>query len=236
MIHIISRVPRALEVVTQLTNAGIEGTEFSVQVTNEEVVITVFEGEVSVQSESGEAIALSGESVVATGGQEPVAQLSVRSQDTVQWMLYFSPIMHENLPDADLEVPADQTADSFFYSARAAKRLSVGRLDEAEADITKSLAIKADNVDAIALQSIIALARNDKDMALNIANQAVAGDLQSVTALLALSYAQQARLELSSAASTLQTAVELDSSNSLAWARLSELWHAVKKGTNALDR
>ena len=43
-IHIISRDPRALKVITPFAGAGLEGTEFLIEVTQDETIVTVYEG------------------------------------------------------------------------------------------------------------------------------------------------------------------------------------------------
>jgi tetratricopeptide (TPR) repeat protein/opacity protein-like surface antigen len=65
--------------------------------------------------------------------------------------------------------------------------------------------------------------QNDKDKALQVAQQAVATSPNSATAQIALSYAQQARFDLEGARASLEKAVKLDPANALAWARLAEL-------------
>ena len=65
--------------------------------------------------------------------------------------------------------------------------------------------------------------QNEKEKALTVAQQAVSAAPNSATALIALSYAQQARFDLEGARASLKKAVELEPHNALAWARLAEL-------------
>jgi tetratricopeptide (TPR) repeat protein len=226
-VHIISRRPTALQVLTPFANAGIEGTEFVVVVSDQETTITVFEGMVAVSNPAGTVSATAGEQVSTRAGQVPFVQAIVRPRDAVQWALYYSPALSQPLPAADETPPPQRARDASFYAARAARRLGVGRVDEAQTDIMQALSLDTGNVEAISLQSIIALTQNDKDEALRLANQAVALNSRSAAALVALSYAQQAFFDVSGALATLQTAVREDPQNALAWARLSELWLAV---------
>jgi tetratricopeptide (TPR) repeat protein len=80
-----------------------------------------------------------------------------------------------------------------------------------------------DNTDALALQSIIAVAQNEKGSALDLAKKAVDAAPKSATARIALSYAQQANFDLEGALSSLREAVKSEPENALARARLSEL-------------
>jgi tetratricopeptide (TPR) repeat protein len=224
---IITRDHEALGVLTPFANAGIEGTEFLVVVTDEETTITVFEGKVAVSNSAGAVSVTTGQRGSARSGQMPLAQTVVRLRDAVQWTLYYDPVLDQALPEADQNPTAQQSRDPSFYIGRAARLLGVGRVDEAQADISRVLTIDPDNVDALALQSIAALTRNDKDEALRLANRATARDPQSAPALIALSYAQQAFFDISGALVTLQKAVRATPQNALAWARLSEMWLAV---------
>jgi len=223
-IHIISRDPRALKVITPFAGAGLEGTEFLIEVTQDEAIVTVYEGEVSVSTDSGDVNVSPGQHVTARTGQQPIAQVVVRPRDAVQWTLYYAPILDYEVPAADEEEPAE---NPLYYTGRASARLAVGRVDEARADIARALNIDPTNVDALALQSIIAVAQNDLDSAFALANRALALDSDSAAAMIAFSYAQQAILDISGALLTMQSAVERHPLNGFGWARLSELWLAV---------
>ncbi|MEO8224450.1 MAG: FecR domain-containing protein, partial [Gammaproteobacteria bacterium] len=187
VIHVISRDPRALRVITPFANAGIEGTEFLVQVGADSATVLVFEGRVKVQNASGAATAGSGESVLARAGSAPVLQQVVRPRDQVVWTLYYPPTGSGALPEADAAgVP---TAD--FYVGRAEQRLAVGRATEAEADLNEALKLEPDSAEVLARQSVIALTRNDAAAATELADRAVATAPGSVSARLAQSYARQ---------------------------------------------
>ena len=98
VLHIISRDPAAVGVQTPFANAGIEGTEFLVVVTDVEATITVFEGTVTLSNSAGEVSVGSGQRVSARMGQLPIAQAVVRPRDAVQWTLYYSPVLDGPLP------------------------------------------------------------------------------------------------------------------------------------------
>jgi tetratricopeptide (TPR) repeat protein len=81
--------------------------------------------------------------------------------------------------------------------------------------------------------------QNDKDKALQVAQQAVGAAPDSATAQIALSYAQQARFDLEGARASLEKAVKLDPQNALAWARLAELQSSfgeLKKALKAAQK
>jgi tetratricopeptide (TPR) repeat protein len=223
---IISRRPAAVEILTPFANAGIEGTEFLVVVNDQQATITVFEGSVAVGNASGQVVVGSGAQASARANQAPVAQAVARPRDAVQWTLYYAPVSAKALPEAD-EPPAQRASDPLFFAGRAARRLAVGRVDEARADLAQALTLDRENVEALSLQAIVALTLNERDEALRLAERAVAQNPESATALIALSYVRQAFFDISGALAALRDAVQRDPQDALAWARLSELWLAV---------
>jgi tetratricopeptide (TPR) repeat protein len=226
LIHIVSRDPRALTVVTPFANAGIEGTEFLIEVTSAQASVTVFEGKVAVSSATGAATAVSGEQVIATPARIASQPVTVRPPNAVVWALFYPPVLGgASLPAADAAAPSG--ADAQFFTGRAARRLAVGRVAEARADLDQSLQVSPDNAEALALQAMIALTQNDRDRAIELATRARDRDPASAAALLAYSYTQQARFDITGALETLQTAAEKNPADALVRARLSEMWLAV---------
>lgn len=225
-VHIISRDPRALRVITPFANAGIEGTEFLVQVSADSTTVLVFEGRVSVQNPGGAATAGSGESVLAKAGRAPVLQQVVRPRDAVVWTLYFPPTSAGPLPAADAEPTATQQTPD-FYIGRAEQRLVVGQVTGAEADLNRALELAPGSGEVLARQSVIAVTRNQTAAASALADQAIAAAPASAAALLARSYARQATMDLSGAIGDLQAAAEAQPGSALVRARLAELWLAT---------
>jgi Flp pilus assembly protein TadD len=125
-----------------------------------------------------------------------------------------------------LEGAPVQVDDPRFYVYRASLLLSVGRVDEAKADIELALKLAPGNGLALALQSVIAVVSNDKQSAMKLAVDAATAEPDSVSVKIALSYAEQANFKLDEALASVQQAVKLDPDASLAWARLAELWMA----------
>ncbi len=242
-----SRVPRRLEVETPFVNAVIKGTEFLVVVKEDETQVTVFEGVVETTNKHGQLTLNKGETAIAKVNQPPRRHILVKPKNAVQWALYYPPVIDFRIPPSDpavsnLEsafdayrrgdlsaafdvldrIPEGQRSNTYF-TLRSGLLLTVGRVDEAQPDIARVLAENPDDVNAISLKSIIAVAQNDNDEALGLAEKAVNTDPQSAPALIALSYAQQAKFELEAARESLEKAVELAPDDALAWARLAEL-------------
>jgi tetratricopeptide (TPR) repeat protein len=129
----------------------------------------------------------------------------------------------------------DTLGEPRFFAYRASLLLAVGRFDEANRDIERALNLNPNYSDAFALQSIIAVAQNEKERAREVAERAVTADPKSAAALIALSYAQQANFDLDGALASLQRAVQVAPENALAWARLAELWLSFGQLNDALE-
>ncbi|MGB5518078.1 MAG: FecR domain-containing protein [Gammaproteobacteria bacterium] len=201
--HFISRVPRSLKIETATMDAAVEGTEFVVAVSAGETSVTVFEGTVLTHNPQGEIRITDGETAIATVNAAPRKTLLARPRDTVQWAVYFPPV-----------IEMDKTNDV----SRASRLLYVGRVEEAQ-----SLLQGMDSGEALALQTVIAIVNNEQASAFNFATDAVRRAPQSAATHIALSYAWQAKLDLNQALDSARQAVELETDNAIAWARLAEL-------------
>jgi tetratricopeptide (TPR) repeat protein len=138
-----------------------------------------------------------------------------------------------------VEGASKEINDPRFYIYRAALLLSVGQVDQANADITQALALAPNNGLVLALQSMIAVVQNDKEKALQLAKAAVKAEPQAVSVQLALSYAEQVNFHLPEAMAAANGAVTRDPEDALAWARMAELWMAqgdLNKAQEAAQR
>ena len=217
--HFFSRRSNSLEVTTPYVVAGVRGTEFLIRVEDDQTFISIFEGGVLASNEAGEVNLAGGQSAIARKGQAPVLTTVVRPRDAVQWALYYPPVVYTPEKAAmaeDLENPA-------FLANRAANLLAVGNIDAAAADLEKALAIDPVFAEALSLQSIVALVKNDKENAYALAQKAVKANPKSSTAYIAMSYARQARFDMEGARRSLMDAVFASPDDALAHARLAEI-------------
>ncbi|MGQ0593053.1 MAG: tetratricopeptide repeat protein [Gammaproteobacteria bacterium] len=256
-----SRQPWLLKVTTPHLKGDIDGTEFYVQADDDRSLLIVLEGRVLISNDQGRLMVASGQAATAEAGKAPVSHIVVRPRDAVQWALYYPPVLYlrpDEFPPGPgwqgmvrrsmelylrgdrrqafegIATVPDTVRDPRFFVYRASLLLAVGRVDEADADIKRALSLAPNDGNALALQSIIAMAQNEKDQALNAAQHAVEAAPGSATALIALSYAQQARFDLEAARASLEKAVQLEPKNALAWARLAELWSSFGRLEQAL--
>ena len=219
--------PRSLEVKTLYGHVGVRGTEFFIEVKEDQTFLSIFQGEVLAQNRFGELTLTSGQSAVAKRGKAPEIQVVVRPRDAVQWALYYPRVIYE-------EVPED-TSDPRYRAYRAQELLAVGRVDEAKSNIERDLRLDPNNSDALALQAIISVVQNEKEKGLSTAKKAVEADPNSATPQIALSYAQQASFDLEGARKSVEKAVKLEPENALAWARLAELHASFGELGKALE-
>lgn len=211
-IHVISRDPRALRVLTPFANAGIDGTEFLVTVSASDTRLLVLEGRVTVATAAGEARVASGEAVRATAGAAPVVARELRPRDAVAWTLYYPPV-----------APPEAAFDAGRSTATAIRLLAAGQVEPASVELARIVATEPGNAEALALESTIALARDDRERARRLAAAASALAPGSSAALLARSYVQQADFDLPGAVASLEAARAAEPANSLVLARLAEL-------------
>lgn len=210
-LHLISRVKRGLEIRTPYVNAGLEGTEFVVRVLDEESVVAVIEGTVSVSNPQGRLLLADGQAASARSGQPPVMRLDIRPSDAVHWALHYPTVID----------PESTAAAGVLMAAQ--RLLSKGQADQADQAIAEVLTTNPDDVQALSLRAVIALAQNDKALARRYAEDALTKDEGSGTANFAMSYVQQAEFDLEAAKTSVERVLEAEPENALAWARLAEL-------------
>lgn len=243
-VHFISRTPKQLKITTPIANAGPEGTEFALNVDSGQASLWVYEGAVKFFNDQGNVRLTSGQGAQVRAGQAPVNRLDIKPENAVNWALYYPPLLPPAGSESNAEIAkasgefrhgrndaalaildslpaAMQTA--FFLKTRAAILLSIGRVESALADIRRLQDAYPDDGDALALQSVIALAQNRKEEAYTLAQRATAAAPQSSAAYSALSYAEQGRFDLEKALKAADQATKLASKDAMAWARKAEL-------------
>lgn len=253
-IHVLTRTPKPFKINTPFLNAGVEGTEFLIELDQDQAKLVMYEGKLSASNSHGSIILADNEAAVVPRDQAPRKETIVRPMDAVQWALFYPAIISYQLDEQPDDEPATQhlriAIDRYehgriaealaalhdvpegehsprFLIYRAGLLLSAGRSNEASADIAQALRIEPGNSDAYALQAVIATVQNDNERALAIATHAVELNPASFAAWLALSYVQQARFRIEEALEGAKKAVELDPENALGWARLAELQMAA---------
>jgi tetratricopeptide (TPR) repeat protein len=257
-VHVITRTrPRSFNVETPFINASVDGTEFTVTVSESEATVALQEGRVCVSNAAGsaridgatrtvasydDAACSAGEkskvaamAVSGRAGQAPVARgdITVEPKDHVKWALYYPAVFDYASVQEDLaslarpEATPERVSDPRLSTRYAGALLSVGRLDDAERFIARSLAIDADDSSAHALLAVIAVVRNDKQRALDEATKATQTDPASPAAWVALSYAQQASFQIEQAVRTMEEARSKVAPSALFLARLAELYMSL---------
>jgi hypothetical protein len=148
---------------TELTVAGVRGTEFSVDVDAESTVIRVFEGRILAANANGSLMLGDGQSAVATAGTPPTLRVEARLRDAVRWAPYYDPVIYPSTAglagDTDWQRKLARSTEAYragniseafaaiadlsqesvnaprFFAYRASLSLAVGRIDQAQLDI-----------------------------------------------------------------------------------------------------
>ena len=244
--------PRSLRVSTPFVNGAVEGTEFVLQVDAEAAYLTVFQGRVTASNTAGSLTLQTGESAVARRDLPPALRIVVRPRDAVQWALYYPPVIDpasmegfytapanrrralehslERYGQGDvegaleaIETLAEEYPDAGVLTYRAGLLLRVGRSEEATDDLQQALQLEPAYAEALALQAVMAVVLNRATEALTLARQAVEAGPDSLSARLALSYAQQAYFEIDAALASVEEAVGKHPDSALGLARLAEV-------------
>ncbi|MEN8259734.1 MAG: TonB-dependent receptor [Pseudomonadota bacterium] len=251
-IYLRSRTPSALDIRAPFVNALIKGTEFLVASDDEQSQVTVFEGVVEAYNPQGSLILTDGQTAVAKAGQTPMRKILLRPEDAVQWALYYPPILDLARLEKS-ELPAVRQAVSHYLTGdltgalatlvgqvdnsaqvlRAGLLLSLGRVDEGEPLLTRLAEREPVKGEAVALQAIIALARNDLKTARRLADQAVSLEPGSPVPWTARSYVQQAQFRLEDALKSAREAAGRDPGNALAQTRLAELYASLGRRSDS---
>ncbi len=252
-----SRHPHQLEIDTPFVNAVHEGTEFLVRVSKQQTEITVFDGRVAAENQTGRVL-INKQQVGITGKDQitRVKALTIHPKDAVQWALYYPPIVDfqnlETIPTLQTALNAYQQGnvyqalqllekvpvrqqDDHFFALKASLLLTVGSVTEALQEAEHAQQIKATSSTALAIKTIIAVTQNRTEQALTLARKATQLSPGSAVTQIALSYALQAAFKIPEALEVTQQAVKLDPGNALAWARLAELQLSTGERSDALE-
>lgn len=223
MFKFISRDPRALRITTPFLNAGLEGTEFLVTSVGDEFSVTVYEGEVLLDNESGVLSVSDGRKVVVRAGNLGQATQQSADRGDLLWALYFPAVIDGTLPDADATLPAATGDRLTLQTARAQRRLSLGLIDDARADLDAVLAIDAAYAPALAVAGMLELGAGRPDAARQLVQRALRTMPDSVPALLADSYLRLQADDLRGALESARHAVAVAPDNATAQARLANV-------------
>ncbi|MBW1636495.1 MAG: TonB-dependent receptor [Deltaproteobacteria bacterium] len=263
VLYYFSIKPRSLELETPFVNGAVEGTEFLISISGKQTQISVFEGRVLAENKGGSLTIHSGQSAVAGKDQKPITTPMINRRDGIQWALYYPPLLNfqkyvrpvENMSKVQktvaeavdyflkgdlvaslrlMEKRAGRIADADFYKVRASLYLTAGRVGEAEKDISALLKMdESSRAFGLAVQGVIVLIRGHLDQAEQLVQQALSLRPQLPTALVAVSYVQQAGLQLDAARKSIEKAMEEAPGNGLLLVRYAEILQSLD--TNSRD-
>lgn len=245
--HFISRIVRQFEVATPYVNAVVEGTEFIVSA-QEQGAVSVMEGKVTAYNEKSRARLTAGQQATASARDQDLSRFNVPPSTVVEWAIHYPPVLslaelpaqtaqdkaliqdaitalQQNRIDQALALLAVPQPSPVIQLARASLLLQIGRVGEFTRTLQPLLQGSHAGL-AHGLNAIAAVARNDIDRARASADEAVEQAPDKAAAWIALSYAQQAQLQLLDALKSARQAVRVQPDSVLAHLRLSELYLA----------
>ena len=121
--YFLSRRPTLFpQVDTPLVSAAVQGTEFVVQVTANQTIISVLDGQVecwNALNANNRLQVNAGEEAVTVAGAAPVKRIMVRPWDAVQWALYYPALLDAvemigiGFPDAASQASAQQSVAAY---------------------------------------------------------------------------------------------------------------------------
>ena len=235
--YFISRFPRNFGVTTPFLSAAIKGTEFLVNAQCSSTTLAVFEGAVAAKElESGREFRVGALQQISVGPGLPSSiPIPIKPRDGVQWTIYYPrTFKRRNAGDqAFLEQCAAgiQGADCDLGNVEAL--LAAGAVAEAEGVIRLLKADGAGGSGLAAIESILAIARDNRQQALTLAVSATEQQPDDVRGWMALSYAKQSLLDLDGALAAALRAAEIAPASSLAKARQAEMLLTVGRFKDA---
>ena len=256
-----SRSPHQLKINTPFINAVHEGTEFMVAVNEQQTEISVFDGRVAAENQTGRVQINKGQVGITTKDQiTQVQALTIHPKDAVQWALYYPPIVDYQKPASILTVPGikktithyqqgdvfqalqalDQIPkpqqDEHYIALKASLLLTVGNVEEALLEINQAEQhLETALSTGLAIKAVIAVSKNKTERASELALKATEINPESAVAKIALSYVYQAQFKIDNALATTEQATQLTPKNALAWARLAELQLSTGDRSGALE-
>ncbi|MCI0746868.1 MAG: FecR domain-containing protein, partial [Verrucomicrobia subdivision 3 bacterium] len=243
---------REIEVHTPSVVAGIEGTEFNLEVdANGRTVLTLIDGKVEMSNPFGTLALASGEQGIAEPGQPPRKAVGINTLNVIQWTLYYPGVLDADdldltpaertalgpsieayrrgdLRSANDTLPAGNPASPAARTYYSAVRLSSGKETNYEA-FAASLDVTDPN--AAALRWLLAAVTQRIEPPTATATNA--------SQLVGLSYYLQSRFKLTEALEAASRAVKISSRFGFGWERVAELelsFGRLEPAEAALDR
>ena len=259
-VYFFSHQPRALAVDTPFVNAAAEGTEFLVRVADDRAEVIMLDGQVLLQNPEGELRVARGDAAVVLAGAAPAPMIVARPRDAVAWALYYPPVLaalaerrarpralppglqaaidavtandYAGALDA-LDAVPEAARDARYWTYRAGVLLNVGRVDEAQAAIARSLALNFEAGKALAERAIIGVVQIGPRKPSPMRGARSSLSPNSGAAAVARSYALQANFQLEAARDVLRQASARAPGDTLVFARLSDRAVAGRAGRGA---
>jgi len=230
--------PDEYEFGTPTTTGAIKGTEFELHLDSEEnTVMTLFDGEVDLSNAQGSIALVSGEQGTVKSGSPPIKTAVINAVNIIQWCLYYPAVV-----DVD-EISFSQNEINTFAASIESYRkgnilealsryLGMGAKPESEASRIYAAGLYLATGQVNKAEELIAEVRSDHPLTLALKELITAvkeplpntyAEPQSTSHWLARSYLLQAEGELELALKAARKAVELSPEFGFGWGRVAEL-------------
>lgn len=211
ILHLFTRKPSEFRIDAPYATAMVEGTEFVVSATQEQTGITVIEGQVRLRNtlNDSQQIIRQNFTGLASSAGDVSSRPNDNTRDSVYWAVHYPRL--------------DDIADGNDALKRITQLLSKGRYEIANELLSSLLENNPDDEHALALQSTIAAAQGNSQLATTKAKAAIKIAPESSFGFAALSYANQAAYDLPAALKNALVAVENGTENLYALTRLAEV-------------
>lgn len=226
-LNTIARDPRWLLIDTPYADAGIEGTEFEVEMVDEELVVTVFEGLVVLTSETfGVRYIDAGQTIrLGAGGYSDIAEADPLQRELL-WARYFEAVLDGPLPEPGAALPEPGNVNELTRQAQS--ELLAGRVEAARANVLAALVAAPDDPAALAVAAMIARAERDYATAQSLVDRALTADPDSTAILIAHSHLLEDLKRVDEALAAARSAAASDPASALARDRVAEALVAAR--------
>ena len=131
VMHVITRTPKPFRIRTPVVNASVDGTEFLVDISQEnnrlpKALIAVYEGKVNATNPQGSLLLTSQEAAIIHERQPPRKEIMMQPLDAVQWALHYPTLIdyRPNTAQIDLLPPEIRNAIRYYQQGKPAEALT----------------------------------------------------------------------------------------------------------------
>ncbi len=242
--------PEEYEFGTPTATGAIKGTEFELHLDSEEnTVMTIFDGEVDLANPQGSIVLVSGEQGIAKPGSKPIKTAVINAINIIQWCLYYPAVIDvDEISFSQNEINTFGPSLESYRKGNILEALSryiiTGVKPENEANYIYTAGLYLATGQVNKAEELIAQVRSDHSLALALKELITAvkdpllytyTDPQSSSHWLARSYLFQAKGDLNLALNAARNAVKRSPEFGYGWGRVAELEFSFGRSINVKE-